>query len=206
MNPRTRVKICGLTTPADALAAVAAGADALGFMFYRPSTRYVTLEAAAEIIRALPPFVARVGVFVDAPAGEVRATIAAAGLNALQFHGAETPDFCRSFGLPTCRAFRIKDADSVAACAPYEGMAWLLDSYVPGQVGGTGAVFNWALAAAARARNPWIILAGGLTPGNVREAIAQAQPWAVDVSSGVESAPGRKDPDRMRAFVQAARG
>jgi phosphoribosylanthranilate isomerase len=222
-----RVKICGITRLPDALAAVEAGADALGFMFYERSPRYVRAAAAAQIIRELPPRVTRVGVFVNATEEEVRRTAAECGLDALQFHGEESPEFCARFGgevsadvlrtlsraadgglgpvFRVIKAFRIRDADSLDALPAYRCGAWLLDSYVPGQPGGTGSTFNWDLAIeAGRAGRP-VILAGGLVPENVAEAVRRVRPYGVDVSSGVESAPGRKDPARVRAFVQAAR-
>ncbi len=200
-----RVKICGITRREDALAAVVAGADALGFMFYERSPRAVTVPAAAAICRALPPFVAKVGVFVDAAEAFIRETASECCLDTLQFHGRETPEFCGRFALPVIKAFRIGGPESLASLRDYATAAWLLDSFVPGQLGGTGARFNWALAAQAAQFGRPILLAGGLTPENVAEAIRQARPYAVDVSSGVESAPGRKDPAKISAFVAAAK-
>ena len=202
-----RIKICGITNLPDALAAVEEGAHALGFMFYEESPRFVTPPAAAEIIRALPPFVAKVGVFVNAERDRVVRTIAECGLDTLQFHGDETPESCLGFGLKTIKAFRIRDAASLQALGAFSTDAWLLDSYVPGKLGGTGARFNWQLAAeASRDGRGRVVLAGGLTPENVAEAIRQARPYGVDVSSGVESAPGRKDAVKMRDFITAAQG
>ncbi len=200
-----RVKICGITRREDALAAVAAGADALGFMFYAPSPRAMTVSAAAEICRLLPPFVAKVGVFVDATEEFIRETARECRLDTLQFHGRETPEFCGRFALPVIKAFRVRGPESLTGLREYPTAAWLLDSFVPGQPGGTGARFNWALAAQAAQYGRPILLAGGLTPGNVAEAIRQTQPYAVDVSSGVESAPGRKDLAKVGAFVAAVR-
>lgn len=200
-----RVKICGITRLEDALGAVTAGADALGFMFYEPSPRFIGLEAAAQIIRQLPPFVARVGVFVNADEATVRQVIAATGIDTLQFHGDEAPEFCARFPLVTYKAFRLRDAASLDDCRRYPGMAWLLDSYGPGQHGGTGATFNWDLAIEAGKLNPHIILAGGLTPENAAEAVRRVRPFALDVSSGVESAPGRKDAAKVRAFIARAK-
>ncbi len=203
---RTKVKICGLTRLADALAAVEAGADALGFMFYGGSKRFVTPAAAAQIIRALPPFVARVGVFVNADAKFVRATVAECGLDTLQFHGEETAEFCGQFApLKVIRAFRIENAGSLQALPKFAVDAWLLDSYVPGQRGGTGEKFNWELAVQAKELGRPVILAGGLTPENVADAMQQVWPYGVDVSSGVETAPGVKDPELVRRFVQIVR-
>ena len=199
-----KVKICGITSAADALAAVDAGADALGFMFYAPSPRNVNFDVAAEIIRQLPPFVAKVGVFVNPAEDEVRRAIAECGLDTLQFHGEETPEFCRRFGLKTMKAFRVRDAESLRQTDAYANEAWLLDSYVAGQLGGTGARFNWDLATEA-ARGHTVLLAGGLTPENAAEAVRKVRPYGLDVSSGVESAPGRKDAAKVRAFIAAAK-
>ena len=199
-----RVKICGITNVLDALAAVDAGANALGFVFYERSSRFVTGQSAREIIGALPPFVSKVGVFVNAPEALVQRTIQQCGLDTLQFHGDETPQFCRKFGLKTIKAFRIRDQQSLARLADYTEEAWLLDSDVPGRLGGTGTRFNWELAGEAKKMKRPIILAGGLTPENVAEAVRQVHPYAVDVSSGVESAPGKKDPVKMRNFIRIA--
>ena len=200
-----RVKICGIMNREDALAAVQAGADALGFMFFTGSPRWVTCAQAAEIIHAIPPFIARVGVFVNPTEAEVRAAIGACGLDTLQFHGEEAPDFCRQFGLKVIKAFRVRDESSLAGLKQFPTEAWLLDSYVAGQRGGTGAAFNWDLAAQAVQRGGRVILAGGLTPENVAEAVRRVRPYALDVSSGVESAPGHKDAGKLRAFLAAAR-
>ncbi|MCC6235852.1 MAG: phosphoribosylanthranilate isomerase [Verrucomicrobiales bacterium] len=204
--PTVRVKICGITRVEDALAAVQAGADALGFMFYPPSPRYLSVEQAAAITRELPPFVARVGVFVDASEERVREAASVAGLDTLQFHGKETPEYCRSFvGWRVLKAFRMQNAASLQAVEAYRGMAWLLDSYVAGAFGGTGQTFNWDLACEAVRRGGSVVLAGGLTVDNIARAVAAVGPYAVDVSSGVESEPGRKDPALLRAFVKAAK-
>ncbi len=199
-----KVKICGITSVADALTASEAGADALGFMFYPPSPRFVSNAAAREIIRELPPFIARVGVFVDPTEEQVRQAIAETAIDTLQFHGTETPEFCRRFGLKTLKAFRVRDAESLRDAEPFTSEAWLLDSYVAGQHGGTGARFNWDLATEA-ARRHSVILAGGLTPENAAEAVRKVRPYGLDVSSGVESAPGRKDASKVRAFIAAAK-
>ncbi len=200
-----KVKICGITNPGDARAAVEAGADALGFMFYEPSPRNVSLETAANIIRGLPPLVAKVGVFVNAAAPFIRQAIRECGIDTLQFHGEEPPEFCRQFApLKRYKAFRIADQASLKALPQFDTDAWLLDSYVPAKPGGTGAPFNWDLAVEAKQLGRPIILAGGLTPENVAEAVRRVGPYAVDVSSGVESAPGRKDARKMRDFIAAA--
>ena len=201
-----RVKICGVTNLPDALAAVEAGADALGFVFYEKSPRFVAPEAAAAIIRQLPPFVAKVGLFVNAPRELVHETIAACGLDTLQFHGAEPPAYCRAFTLPAFKAFRVQGRGFLAELPSFDTAAWLLDAGVPGQYGGTGSRFDWTLAVEAGRLGKPIILAGGLTPANVQEAIRQTLPYAVDVSSGVESAPGRKDPKKIRDFIAAVQG
>ncbi len=202
---RLRIKICGITNVADAMAAVDAGADALGFMFYERSKRYVTPDAVAEIVEQLPPFVMRVGVFVDPPEETVNETTSTCGITALQFHGSESPEFCGQFGLPVIKAFRITDKNSLEALPRYQTSAWLLDSDVPGQFGGTGTKFDWSLAQRATSLGRPVILAGGLTPENVAAAVREVRPYGVDVSSGVELAPGRKDAQRMKAFIRAAR-
>lgn len=201
-----RVKICGITSREDALAAIDAGADALGFMFFPPSPRHLTVEAARSIIEALPPFVARVGVFVDATAEVIRQTAAACGLDTLQLHGSESPDFCRDLApFPILKAFRVRGPESLTQLPAFANHAWLLDSYVAGTLGGTGQTFNWDLAATAVRQGGRVILAGGLTAANVAAAVTAVRPWAVDVSSGVESAPGRKDPSKVRDFIAAAK-
>ena len=200
------VKICGITSADDARAAVGAGADALGFMFYEPSPRCVTPEQAAAIIAKLPTHEAKVGVFVDADEAAVRTTAAMAGLDTLQFHGSEPPEFCARFELRTIKAFRVKDSGSLAQLPDYETDAWLLDSYVQGVPGGTGERFNWDLAVEAKRLGRPILLAGGLTPENVGAAAGQVTPYGLDVSSGVEAAPGRKDAAKVAAFIASARG
>jgi phosphoribosylanthranilate isomerase len=200
-----KVKICGLTRVEDALAAVEAGADALGFMFYAPSPRCVTQQTAARIIDELPPFVAKVGVFVNPAVEEVRQAIADCGLDTLQFHGEESPEFCRQFGLKVLKAFRVQGPETLKVLPEYSAMAWLLDSFVPGTRGGTGNPFNWDIAAQAVNLGGRVILAGGLTPENVAEAVRRVSPYGLDVSSGVEFAPGKKDAAKIRAFIAAAK-
>jgi phosphoribosylanthranilate isomerase len=200
-----KVKICGITSAADALAAVEAGADLLGFMFYAPSPRNVSLRTAAEIARQLPPFVVKVGVFVNADEDLVTRAIGDCGLNLLQFHGDEPPEYCAQFGLMSMKAFRIRDVESLTALPAYPTEAWLLDAFVKGKPGGTGEKFNWDLALEAKKFGKPIFLAGGLTPGNVAAAVKKVQPYAVDVSSGVEASPGKKDPAKVKAFIQAAK-
>jgi phosphoribosylanthranilate isomerase len=200
-----KVKICGITNAHDALAAVEAGADLLGLNFCEASPRNISLRMAAEIARSLPPFVVKVGVFVDADEGLVTRAIGDCGLNLLQFHGDETPEYCAQFGLMSMKAFRIRDVESLTALPAYPTEAWLLDAFVKGKPGGTGEKFNWDLALEAKKFGKPIFLAGGLTPGNVAAAVKKVQPYAVDVSSGVEASPGKKDPAKVKAFIQAAK-
>jgi len=200
-----KVKICGITNAPDAIAAVEAGADALGFMFYEPSPRRISIPDAAAVIRELPPFVLKVGVFVDASEDVVMRAIGDCGLNVLQFHGNETPEYCAQFGLMSMKAFRMRDAESLAALREYTTDAWLLDAFTPGKLGGTGEKFDWELAIEAKKLGRPIFLAGGLTASNVAQAIERVRPFGVDVSSGVEAEPGRKDHARLREFIQAAR-
>jgi phosphoribosylanthranilate isomerase len=202
----TVVKICGITNIADALAATNAGADALGLMFYEKSPRNIALKNAAEIARQLPPYVIKVGVFVNTPETEVMRAVSECGLNILQFHGDETPDYCQLFPVMTIKAFRIRDAASLKALSDYKTDAWLLDAYSPDKPGGTGEKFNWDLAMEAQKLGRPIFLAGGLTPENVAEAVGRVRPYAVDVSSGVEASPGKKDHEKVRAFIAAAKG
>lgn len=201
----TKVKICGITNSADAQAAVEAGADAVGFIFYERSPRFVQMEEAAEIARGLAPFILRVGVFVNAPKEFVFSAIGECGLTLLQFHGDEPPDFCSEFGLMTMKAFRVHGQETLKELAKYETDAYLLDAYSSATLGGSGEKFNWDLAVEAQQYGKPIFLAGGLTPDNVAGAIQKVRPFGVDVSSGVESAPGKKDHDKLRAFIGAVR-
>jgi phosphoribosylanthranilate isomerase len=203
---RVKVKICGITNAADALAAVEAGADALGFMFSDLSPRYLTREAAAKIIRQLPPFVVKVGVFVNAPEAVVKQAVAECGLDALQFHGTESPEYCGKFApQKVIKAVRVRDSSSLKMLSSYETDAWLMDSWVPGKLGGTGETFRWELAAEAKDWGKPIILAGGLKPENVAQAVHEVWPYAVDVSSGVEESVGKKDHSAVRDFISAVR-
>src|SRR4051812_26615964 len=186
---RTRVKICGITRPADAHAAAQAGADAIGLVFYPPSPRFLSVERAVEIRDALPPFVQTVALFVNADAAQVAQVIGRVHPSMLQFHGEETPEFCGQFGLPFVKACRVR-----AGVAPLEYLqrypratAWLVDSFVP-EYGGVGETFDWSLVPSERTRP--VILSGGLDAGNVAQAIRAVHPWGVDVSTGVESAKG----------------
>ena len=200
---RARVKICGITNRADALAACEAGADALGFVFYPDSPRYVAPERAAEISRAMPPFVTRVGLFVNAAAAEIERVSGQARLDLLQFHGDESAAFCAGFDLPWIKAVRMRDGiDLRQVRAQYAAArALLLDSHVAGVYGGSGQSFCWQRVPSALGR--CVILAGGLRAENVGAAIRAVQPYAVDVSGGVEREPGRKDHAAMRRFIEA---
>ncbi|HEY3698108.1 MAG TPA: phosphoribosylanthranilate isomerase [Spongiibacteraceae bacterium] len=202
---RTRVKICGITRIEDALAAVAAGADAIGFVFYAHSARAIMPSMARAICAALPPFVATVGLFVDATSAQVRTTLGAVPLDLLQFHGAETPAYCAQFERPYLKALRMRDDIDVADLAQQfaSARALLLDTFRIDIAGGTGEVFDWQRVP-TQFRNE-VVLAGGLTAANVADAVLQLRPYAVDVSGGVESAPGIKDAKKIEAFIAAVR-
>lgn len=200
----TRVKFCGLTHRDDVAEAVESGADALGFVFYESSARYVTPEQASELTRIVPAFITRVGLFVDADVALVQGIFHHAGLNLVQYHGNESSEFCDSVGLPYIKAFRVRpDINILAEMERYPNASgFLLDAYVEGRPGGTGERFDWGLIPKT---DRTIILAGGLTPENAKDAIECVAPWALDVSGGIETEPGRKDPDKMRRFVSACR-
>jgi phosphoribosylanthranilate isomerase len=203
---RIRVKICGITNPADADAAIAAGADALGFNFHPASPRAVSLSAAASIIARLPPFVTTVGVVVDPDAAQLAALASTVPLNVLQFHGDEPEALCRQGARPYIKVFTVGTGFDIAVAeARYaSAQAFLLDSGVPGARGGTGVAFDWSLWP-AHCSKP-LVLAGGLTPSNVREAIAATRPFAVDVCGGVEgSVQGCKDAAKVHAFIDEVR-
>ena len=201
----TAVKICGITRPEDALATARAGAHAIGLVFYAPSPRYVTPARAAEIIRALPPFITTVALFVDAPAEEIRSTLATAPAGLLQFHGSETPEFCRQFNRPYVKAVRMGPGVDLLQYARdyHDAKALLLDNFVEGLHGGSGIAFDWSLI--PRGLPLPVILSGGLTPENVMEAVRRVRPSAVDVSSGVESTRGVKDAGKIAAFIKGVR-
>jgi phosphoribosylanthranilate isomerase len=202
----TRIKICGITNKEDALLAVELGADALGFVFYPKSRRYVNTQKAGEICRQLPIFVSRVGVFVDAGSENVKFAAQDCHLTAMQFHGNESVWFCKQFPGQSIKAIRVKDESSLATAKEYDVDAVLLDTYTDNVKGGSGQTFDWSLAVKAKQMLKCrIILAGGLTPENVAEAIRTVQPYAVDVSSGVEASPGKKDPDKLRRFFAACK-
>jgi phosphoribosylanthranilate isomerase len=200
-----RVKICGITRVEDALAAAYLGAHAVGFVFWRRSARYITPESARDIIAALPPFLTKVGVYVDPDPEWVEETSSLAGLDLLQFHGDEPEEFCRQFALPYIKAVRVRvGLDLLQYATLYKGASGLLlDTFMAGEPGGTGHAFDWDLI--PRTLPLPLILSGGLHPGNIAEAIQCAQPWAVDVSSGVEAAKGIKDAEKIAALMRGVR-
>lgn len=202
----TLIKICGMTRKEDALAAAALGVDLLGFVFYEGSERRITPAAAREITRALPRTVRPVGVFVDADPAVVRAVVSEAGIAVLQFHGGETPEYCAAFArdYPVIKAFRVSAEADLRTVNDYPGQYCLFDTYVKGKPGGTGASFDWKVLKDFEILKP-MILSGGLTPENVGKALEELAPFGVDVSSGVESAPGIKDAGRMQRFVAKVR-
>ncbi|MGI9332257.1 MAG: phosphoribosylanthranilate isomerase [Gammaproteobacteria bacterium] len=199
---RTRVKVCGITRIADAEAAADLGADAVGMIFWRPSSRYVQPATAARIGRSLPPMMSAVGVFVDPPAEDVQALLDSVHCDLLQFHGDEAPDFCGQFGVPYVKAVRMRGGVDLHAVAELyaDARALLLDTYRENKPGGTGEIFDWA-SVPANLKKP-VIIAGGLDAACVGQAIAAVKPYAVDVSGGVESAPGIKDPKEIEAFIR----
>jgi phosphoribosylanthranilate isomerase len=202
---KTAVKICGVTRVGDALAAARHGAHAVGLVFYAPSPRYVDVDTAAEIVRVLPPFITTVGLFVDASQEDVRRIAAYTGVQLLQFHGAETADFCESFGVPYMKAVQVRPGvDLLQYARDFSGAkALLLDAFHEDLRGGTGDIFDWGLI--PRALPLPIVLSGGLTPENVGEAIRRVKPTAVDVSSGVEASKGIKDEAKIAAFINGVR-
>lgn len=200
----TRVKICGIRTLEAAQAAAEAGADAVGFVFWPRSRRSIRPEEAAQISRTLPPFVVRVGVFVDERPEVMEEIAEAVGLDAVQLHGDEPPEVCGALRRRVIKAIRVQDPSSLAQAARYEVSAILLDTYAPDTYGGTGRPFDWSLAQEVCGWGRPVILSGGLTPENVGEAIERVRPYGVDVSSGVET-DGKKDPRKIRAFVEAVR-
>lgn len=197
-----RIKICGITRIEDALAAADAGADAIGLVFHAASPRAVSAEQATTIVRALPPFITTVGLFVDASEQQISEVLSQVPLDLLQFHGDEPDAFCQRFGRPYLKALRVRSGDDLdALAANWPGASGiLLDSYKPGVPGGTGETFDWSLIPAQR---DWsLVLAGGLNAANVRQAIGLTTPWAVDISGGVEASKGIKDASKINAFIQ----
>ena len=198
------VKICGITRLDDALAAAEEGASAVGFIFARPSPRYIGPEEAGEIVSRLPPFVTPVGVFVNGTRVEVMSAIARSGIRCLQFHGEETPEETAGYPVPVIKAFRVGDGFDLSLLATYNVPAFLLDASVPGMRGGTGKTFDWAIARDA-SQYGRVMLGGGITPGNALRAVRTTRPYALDVSSGVEISPGIKDRTKIRELLENCR-
>jgi len=208
MAATTKVKICGITSAEDAAVSVEAGADAIGFVFYKNSPRYIEPRLARQIILSLPPLVTSVGVFVDEDPQAVRDVMDDCGLALAQLHGHESATYCQELCRPVLKALRVKDRSAFLALAEFRGRAgvrgFVLDAFSDQAYGGTGQVIDWQVAAEA-AKAASVLLAGGLTPDNVGKAIQTVHPYGVDVSSGVEREPGKKDHDKIRAFIRAAR-
>jgi phosphoribosylanthranilate isomerase len=199
-----RVKICGIMNVSDALAAADYGADAVGFVLYKSSPRYIDLTAVKNIISQLPPFVTTVGVFADGTEKEVLSTVDECGLDVIQLQGDEPADYCRRLGSRVIKAIRVRDKFSLNGMIPYKVRAFVLDTYREGELGGTGRTFDWTLAVEAKKFGK-IILAGGLTPENVGPAIEQVRPYGVDVSTGVEERLGKKDHSKLKRFIETAK-
>ncbi len=199
-----KIKICGITNIDDAMAAVDYGADALGFNFFKKSPRYIEPHKAAEIIAQLPPFIVPVAIFVNEREERIREILQSACIHGVQFHGDETPEFCQRFGNHVIKAFQVKDKESIKHMAHYRVSAYLLDSYREGVRGGTGETFDWHLAVVAKTFGR-IILAGGLNPDNVAEAVKLVQPYGVDVAGGVEREKGIKDHAKLKKFIVEVR-
>ncbi|MDE0042443.1 MAG: phosphoribosylanthranilate isomerase [Candidatus Poribacteria bacterium] len=200
----TRVKICGITNLEDALTAVESGADALGFVFVPDTPRFVKPDQVAAVVAELPPFITTVGLFASKDAAKIRTIANQCRLDAIQLHADVTPEFCSNLDRRVIKAIRVKDESSLSILSDYDVNAFLLDAYVEGKMGGTGKVFDWNLALQAKDYGR-IIVAGGLNPDNVAQAVRRVKPYGVDVSSGVELVPGRKDPDKVGKFINAVR-
>lgn len=200
------IKICGITNKVDAVSAASLGVDMLGFVLYKKSKRYVSARAVREIANELPPYLAKVGVFVDESREAVLSAAEEAGLDALQFHGGETPEYCAMFreDYKVIKAFRLRTRHDLAAVNGYDVDYYLLDTYKPDTIGGTGEVFDWKMLKDFEFLKP-VILSGGLNPDNVSAAIREVVPYGVDVSSGVETSPGKKDDAAMKRFVDEVR-
>ena len=198
-----KVKICGITNIEDALLAIGFGADALGFVF-APSPRQITPEQVQGIINQLPGFIYKVGVFVDSTMETVHDIKSKCNLDLVQLHGSESPEYCEAISTDVIKSFQVKDETILKILPNYKVKAYLLDSYHAKLKGGTGNSFNWSIARKAKEYGP-IILSGGLNPDNIRQAIAAVRPFAVDVSSGLEAKPGKKDPDKLRDFLKAVK-
>lgn len=204
MIKQVKVKVCGMTSLKDALVVVEEGADAVGFIFYKKSPRSVTMKTVREIVLELPPFVDTVGVFVDETAEQINKIADYCNLDMVQLHGDESPAFCRKIRRRVIKAFRLKDMQSLKKLSGFQVSGFLLDTFSESLNGGTGKVFDWSLALPAKKFGP-VIVAGGLTPNNVRQAVQQVHPYGVDVCSGVESEPGVKDHKKVRAFLKNAK-
>ena len=203
-NLQIKVKICGMTQLKDALFAVEQGVDAVGFIFYKKSPRAVTMKTVREIIKKLPPLVETVGVFVNESAERVNKMADYCGLDLVQLHGEESPAFCRKIRRRVIKAFRVKDLQSIKQLAKFPVSGFLLDTFSDNLHGGTGKTFDWNLALPAKKMGP-VILAGGLTPRNILQAVRQVRPYGVDVCSGVEKSPGIKDLEKVRTFLKNIR-
>jgi len=203
-NNQVKVKVCGMTNLKDTLVAVEEGADAVGFIFYKKSPRSVTMKLVREIVLELPPFVDTVGVFVDETAEQINKIADYCNLDMVQLHGDESPTFCKRMRRRVIKAFRVKDMQSVKKLSNYQVSGFILDTFSESLHGGTGKVFDWNLALPAKKFGP-VIMAGGLTPNNVRQAIQRVRPYGVDVCSGVESEPGIKDHKKIRVFLKNAK-
>ena len=203
-NLQIKVKICGMTQLKDALFAVEQGVDAVGFIFYKKSPRAVTMKTVREIIKKLPPLVETVGVFVNESAERVNKMADYCGLDLVQLHGEESPAFCRKIRRRVIKAFRVKDLQSIKQLSKFPVSGFLLDTFSDNLHGGTGKTFDWNLALPAKKMGP-VILAGGLTPRNILQAVRQVRPYGVDVCSGVEKSPGIKDLEKVRAFLKNIR-
>jgi phosphoribosylanthranilate isomerase len=202
MNARTRIKVCGMRELAEVAGVVAAGVDAIGLIFVEQSPRYIDPERARDIVKSLPPFVDAVGVFVDQEAAAVNEIVRYCGLTKVQLHGAESPAYCAEIACRVMKVFRVRESLTAEDLAPYadEVSAFLFDTFQEKVAGGTGQTFAWSLLEKLASPCP-VVLAGGLTPENVGEAVSQARPFAVDLNSGVEFAPGRKDLAKVRAAI-----
>lgn len=200
-----KIKICGITNLEDANSAIDYGADVLGFIFYPQSQRRVAPEKAGEIISKLPPFILKIGVFVDEEPKKIQEIVNSCRLDGIQLHGAESPEFCRLFRRRVIKGFRPQNPNALTQISDYDVDAFLLDSYHPELAGGTGTTFDWELAVAAKMFGRPVILSGGLNPENVGDAVRLVKPYAVDVASGVESFPGKKDANKLKSFIEQAR-
>lgn len=200
-----RIKICGITRWEDARIAASLGVDAIGFIFYDKSPRYIAPEEAALIIKQLPPFVSRVGVFVDEDPQRVIAASRLSGIDTIQLHGTESPRYCHAMPMPVIKAFSIEPSSDLALLEQYHVSGLLLDTWASGRRGGTGKTFDWTIAQNACTKYDHVILAGGLNPANIEEALETVHPYGIDISSGVEIKPGIKNPRKMRDAVQAVR-